>query len=297
LKPTLVVLAAGMGSRYGGLKQIDPVGPGGEVIMDYSMYDAVDAGFGKIVFVIRRDIEDSFKEKFSSKLEGVIETAYVYQELGLFVDGFEIPANREKPWGTGHAILVAKDEVNEPFAVINADDYYGPGSYRQMKDFLVSGNDNYAMVGFTLRNTLSEHGHVSRGVCGCDENMLLQKVTEITEITKAGDGAVFVDENGDKNELAGDEIVSMNLWGFGPDIFEHLQSQFKEFLAEQGNELKSEFYIPAVVDKLISSGQKKVDVLHSQERWFGVTYKEDKDFAKARIEELIAKGVYPKKLW
>ena len=297
MKPTLVVLAAGMGSRYGGLKQIDPVGPSGEVIMDYSMYDAVKAGFGKIVFVIRRDFEDSFKEKFSSKLEGVIETAYVYQELGSLVDDFEIPAGREKPWGTGHAILIAKDAVAEPFAVINADDYYGPRSYEQTKEFLVSGSDNYAMVGFTLRNTLSEHGHVSRGVCQCDENMLLQKVTETTEITKAGDGAVFVDENGDEKKLTGDEIVSMNLWGFGPDIFEHLQGQFKNFLDEHGNELKSEFYIPTVVDRLISSGEKKVSVLHSHEKWFGITYKEDKEFAKARIEELIAQGVYPQKLW
>ena len=297
MKPTLVVLAAGMGSRYGGLKQIDPVGPSGEVIMDYSMYDAVKAGFGKIVFVIRRDFEDSFKEKFSGKLEGVVETAYVYQELDLFVDGFEIPADREKPWGTGHAILVAKDAVAEPFAVINADDYYGPSSYEQMKEFLVSGSDNYAMVGFTLRNTLSEHGHVSRGVCQCDKNMLLQKITERTQITKAGAGAVFVDENGGENKLSGDEIVSMNLWAFGPDIFEYLQGQFKDFLAEHGNELKSEFYIPTVVDRLISSGQKNVNVLHSHEKWFGVTYKEDKEFAKTRIEELISQGVYPQKLW
>ena len=297
MKPTLVVLAAGIGSRYGGLKQIDPVGPGGEVIMDYSMYDAAQAGFGKIVFVIRRDIEDSFKKKFSSKLEGMVEIAYVYQEPDLFVDSFEIPAGREKPWGTGHAILVTKDAVSEPFAVINADDYYGPSSYKQMKEFLVSDNDNYAMVGFTLRNTLSEHGHVSRGVCQCDENMHLQKITETTEITKAGVGAVFVDENGGENKLTGDEIVSMNLWGFRPDIFEHLQGQFEDFLAKHGNELKSEFYIPAVVDRLISSGEKKVNILHSQEKWFGVTYKEDKEFAKARIEELISQGVYPQKLW
>ena len=297
MKPTLVVLAAGIGSRYGGLKQIDPVGPGGEVIMDYSMYDAVRSGFGKIVFVIRRDIEDDFKERFSSKIEGVVETAYVYQEPGLYAEGFELPAGREKPWGTGHAILVAKDVVDGPFAVINADDYYGPSSYEQMKEFLATDNDNYAMVGFTLRNTLSEYGYVARGVCQCDENMLLQKITEITEITKAGAGAIFVDESGVEKKLTGDEIVSMNLWGFGPDIFEHLQGQFKEFLEEHGKELKSEFYIPAVVDKLICSGEKQVNVLHSQERWFGVTYKEDKKVVVARIGELIADGVYPQELW
>ena len=296
MKPTLLILAAGMGSRYGGLKQIDPVGPNGEIIIDYSMYDAVKAGFEKVVFVIRHHFEDAFRERIGSKLDGVVETAYAYQELDSCLDGFSLPAGREKPWGTGHAILVARDAVKEPFVVINADDYYGVNSYRIINDFL-SANNNYCMVGYTLRNTLSEYGYVSRGVCQCNENMDLVSVTERTKIGRNGTGAVFTDEAGQQQELSGDEIVSMNFWGFEPDIFEHLQKQFNEFLARHGSEQKSELYIPSVVDRLVNSGQKNVKVLHTPDRWFGVTYKQDKEIAQKSIRHLIEQGVYPHKLW
>jgi len=301
MKTTLLIIAAGMGSRYSGLKQIDSVGPNGEIIIDYSMFDAVKAGFDKIVFVIRHHFEDAFREKIGSKLDGIVETAYAYQELDSCLGGFSLPANREKPWGTGHAIFVAKDVVKEPFAVINADDYYGPNSFKVMKNYLADAttiNDtHYAMVGFILRNTLSEHGHVARGVCQADKNMLLQKVTERTKIKKHQTGAVFIDQQGVEHSLSGDEIVSMNLWGFHPSIFTHLQSQFNDFLAAHGHEEKSELFIPSVVDKLINDKQITAKVLATDDRWFGVTYKEDMLIARESIKKLIARGTYPEKLW
>lgn len=301
LKPTLLVIAAGMGSRYGGLKQIDPVGPNGEIIIDYSMYDAAQAGFKKVVFVIRHSFEDAFREQIGSKLEGVVETAYAYQELDLCLDGFPLPDGREKPWGTGHATLVAKDVIDDPFAVINADDYYGPNSYRLMKEQLEtmsnSEDSDYAMTGFVLRNTLSEYGTVARGICQCDDEMYLTKVTERVGIKKVGDGASYPDENGNEQALSGDEIVSMNLWGFKPSIFGHLQQQFNDYLKEHAGQDKSEFYIPTAVDHLISSGQRKVKVLETDDNWFGVTYREDKIIAQTSINKLIEKGVYPERLW
>jgi len=301
MKPTLLIIAAGMGSRYGGLKQIDPVGPNGEIIIDYSIYDAIEAGFGKLVFVIRHYFEDAFKEKIGSKLEGIAETAYAYQELDACLDGFVLPAGREKPWGTGHAILVAKDVIDQPFAVINADDYYGPGSFKLMKEYLVRAGSgrgaDYVMVGYTLRNTLSEYGFVSRGVCRHDEKMYLKEITERTKIEKQGSGAVFFNGQGQKCRLSGDEIVSMNLWGFMPSIFPHLQSQFADFLKEFGNDEKTEFFIPTAIDELLHSSQERVKILHTDDRWFGVTYREDKAIAAEKINELISKGVYPEKLW
>lgn len=300
MKPTLLIIAAGMGSRYGGLKQIDSVGPNGEIIIDYSMYDAVKAGFEKIVFVIRHYFEEAFREKIGNKLNSIVQTAYAYQELDSYLDGYPIPVGRDKPWGTGHAILVAKDVIDEPFVVINADDYYGVNSYQIIKEYLTgtrSDNNDYCMVGYTLGNTLSEYGYVSRGVCRCDDEMYLKSVTEIKKIIKQRQGAVFTDESGQEQKLSGDEIVSMNLWGFQPDIFKHLQKQFREFLVEYGKEQKREFYIPDVIDKLVASRQKRVKVLHTEDSWFGVTYKEDRQIAQKCIQKLIDRGIYPYRLW
>lgn len=300
MKPTLLILAAGMGSRYGGLKQIDPVGPNGEIIIDYSIHDALRAGFGKLVFVIRHYFEDTFKEKIGSKFDGVVETAYAYQELDAALDGFELPAGREKPWGTGHAVLVGQDVVDGPFAVINADDYYGIDSFKVMADFLsgpeVSPTD-YSMVGFELRNTLSEYGDVARGVCHCDEKMYLRDVVERIGVEKHGDGARFFDEDGAECLLSGDEVVSMNLWGFHQSMFGHLSAAFREFLQERGQEQKSEMFIPFVVDDLVKSGRVSVRVLPTHDTWFGVTYREDREIAQRCIAKLIDEGIYPEKLW
>ncbi len=232
-----------------------------------------------------------------NKFEGLVETAYAYQELSFSLNGFVLPANRKKPWGTGHAVLVAKDLIDESFAVINGDDYYGPDSYKVMKDYLVAGNKDYAMVGYLLRDMLSEYGYVSRGICQCNEDMFLEKVTEITKIRKRDTDIVFVDENGLERKLSDDKIVSPNFWGFGPCIFDYLQRQFSLFLVEHGNDQDSEFYIPAVVDTLVAAGEKRVKVLRTGDRWFGVTYRQDKQIAQARIKELIEKGIYPQKLW
>lgn len=299
-KPTLLIIAAGMGSRYGGLKQIDPVGPNGEVIIDYSLYDAIRAGFKKVVFVIRRSFEEAFREKIGSKLDGLAETAYVYQELDACLGDFD-PGDRQKPWGTGHAILVAKDVIHEPFAVINADDYYGANAYqimkRQLETMSTDAGLNYAMVGYILRNTLSEYGTVARGVCQYSPDWYLTKVIERKSIQKNGDEAFFPDEQDQPQHLTGDEIVSMNLWGFMPDIFDHLQEQFLAYLQEHGQEDKSEFYIPTVVDNLIQSGQKTVKILKTHDSWFGVTYREDKENAQACIRQLIERGIYPASIW
>ena len=299
MKPTLLVLAAGMGSRYGGLKQIDPVGPSGEVIIDYSMYDAIKAGFGKIVFVIRPSFEEAFRKNIGDKLKGLVEVEYVYQELDACLGDFVLPEGREKPWGTGHAILVAKDAINEPFAVINADDYYGFSGYKIMAEKLaqLGAEDDYAMVGYVLRNTLSDYGTVARGVCQYDSDMHMSKVTERVGIRKEGAGAAFVDDDGNDVRLTGDELVSMNFWGFGVDIFDHLQEQFSEYLAEHGNEAKGEFYIPFVVDNLIQSGKKKVEILKTDDSWFGITYPDDKALVQESIRKLIGQGVYPENLW
>ena len=299
-KKTLLIIAAGMDSRYGGLKQIDPVGPNGEIIIDYSMYDALRAGFDKVVFVIRHSFEEAFREKIGSKLEGRAEVVYAYQELDACLEGITLPADREKPWGTGHAILVAKDVIDEPFAVINADDYYGVEAYRIMADQLeqmAANGDEYAMVGYVLRNTLSEYGTVARGVCHHDDQMYLADVTERTSIRKEGDGAVFIDEQGVEQPLTGDEIVSMNLWGLGGDVFGYLQQQFNDYLQQHAGENKSEFYIPSVVDTLVKRKQKKVKILKTHDNWFGVTYREDKEIAQRCVRKLIEQGVYPEKLW
>jgi UTP-glucose-1-phosphate uridylyltransferase len=296
-KPTLIILAAGMGSRYGGLKQIDPVGPGGETIIDYSIYDALRAGFGKLVFVIRRDIETPFKKNIGARFGKKISVEYVFQELDSLPPGFSIPPNRTRPWGTGQAILVAADVIREPFAAINADDFYGANSFRALAEFLRSGGADYAMVGFILRNTLSEYGAVARGVCRVSADGFLQSVTEITKIEKDGDGAKYTDAEGITQQLGGNETVSMNMWGFTPTLFGHLRGQFAAFLEKHGREEKSEFYIPAAVNELIAAKCERVKILPTSDSWFGVTYREDRPRVIECIRNLIARGDYPEKLW
>lgn len=298
MKPTLLVLAAGMGSRYGGLKQIDPIGPSDETIIDYSIYDAIKAGFGKIVFVIRESFEKEFKELYNKKLSGRIELDYVIQEIGKIPEGFALNPEREKPWGTGHAILMAKDCINEPFAVINADDYYGVEAFKTIADYLsnsISDEEN-CMVGYQLANTISENGSVSRGVCTTNENDHLLTVVERTHIEKLTEDIAYLDDE-KWYPLPADATVSMNFWGFTPKLFDHLESQFRTFLQEKGDQLKSEFFIPSVVAEIIASGETQIKVLKSSAQWFGVTYKEDKDKAQKAINKLVETGVYPSNLW
>lgn len=328
--PTLVILAAGMGSRFGGLKQIEPVGPGGETIIEFSLHDAIAAGFEKVVFVVRRSFEVDFRERFSGKMPSRIETALVFQEMDSCLEGFPAPADRQKPWGTGHAVLVAKEAVREPFAVINADDFYGPGAFRAIADYLrripaapdtpasfatqdqaaddmaarqtaierlhAAEPDEYALVGYTLRNTLSEHGTVNRGLCQADESGYLTKITELLSVGRRDAGAVYLDENGEERPLGGDETVSMNLWGFAPSVFDDLQRQFHQFL-RNNPEPKREFQLPTEIDRLIEQCRGRVRILPTDERWFGITYPEDRELAEKRVAELISEGVYPQPLW
>ncbi len=300
-QPTLLVLAAGMGSRYGGLKQMDPVGPGGETVIDYSVFDAIRAGFGKVVFVIRRDFEEAFREGVGARFASQIEVDYAFQGLDALPPGAEVPAGREKPWGTGHAILVAAGVVDSPFAVINADDFYGRDAYVQMGRYLSSVDaaakpDPFAMVGFPLRNTLSDFGSVSRGICEIDPDGHLISVTERTRIERMGDGARHREEDGSEVVLDGGEVVSMNMWGFTPTVFGHLDRLFSAFLAERGQEMKSEFYIPFAIDELVQAGEASVSVLQTASSWFGVTYREDKEHVVGAIADLIARGEYPERL-
>ena len=286
-KPTLLVLAAGMGSRYGGLKQIDPVGPAGETIIDYSIYDALRAGFGRLVFVIRRDIERPFREIVGRRFEDKLPVEYVFQELDKLPAPFRPPAGRTKPWGTSHAILMAADAIqHEPFAAINADDFYGATSFRILGDQLRQAKDaDYSMIGFVLRNTLSAHGTVARGVCECDEAGWLKSVTELTDI------------NPGDSRVTGDELVSMNMWGFTPALFPQLRQLLGEFLRENAGSEKAEFYIPTAVNALVASRQARLKVLRTPDRWLGVTYKEDRPAVVAGIRDLIAGGAYPERLW
>ncbi len=299
MKPTLVILAAGMGSRYGTLKQIDGIGPNGERIIDYSIYDAIRAGFGKVVFIIRKSIEKEFKETILANLPSDVFTEFVYQELDAIPEGLSYSDERVKPWGTGHALLVAGNYVHEPFIVINADDFYGPGSYTTAIEFLKSSANpfEYGLIGYRLKNTLSDHGSVSRGICEVDENQYLKSITEHTKIMKEEGKVISVQDDGNVLQLSGEETVSMNMFAFGPSIFDFLEREFREFILENYNNPKAEFYIPSVVDKLINSGEAQVKVIKSAETWFGLTYNEDKELVKNRIKELIAAGVYPEKLW
>lgn len=298
MKPTLVVMAAGMGSRYGGLKQIDPIGPNGEIVIDYSVFDAIRAGFGKVVFIIRRDIEQAFKEVVESHLKGRIPVAYTFQALEDLPAGFRVPEGRQKPWGTAHAIRTCRDVVREPFAVINADDFYGRDSFAALARVLVQRRveeRRYVLVGFDLANTLSEHGAVSRGVCEIKDGRLV-RVTERTKIERQG-GPIMVDVDGRLETLAEDTVVSMNMWGFTPALFPQLEAAFVAFLQEQGQQLKSECYIPSVVDRLIKQGDATTDVVNTAARWLGMTYTEDKPIVREGIRALIAAGEYPEKLW
>lgn len=300
MKPTLFVLAAGMGSRYGGLKQLDGLGPNGETIMDYSIYDAIKAGFGKIVFVIRGSFEKDFKTVVIDKFKDLIETDIVFQEISNVPEGSTYTPEREKPWGTNHAVLMGKDAIHEPFAVINADDFYGQESFAILADFLrsVEGKKNeYCMVGYRVGNTLSESGAVSRGVCVVDENQLLQNVVERTHIEEKGGTINYTDENGKEVAIDATTPVSMNMWGFTPDYFDYSLEYFKEFLAAEGQKLKSEFYIPLAVNNLIVSGKATCKVLDTPSKWFGVTYAEDRPQVVLKINELVRKGIYPEKLF
>jgi len=296
-KPTLLVLAAGMGSRYGGLKQIDPVGPAGETIIDYSIYDAMRAGFGKLVFVIRHDIEQQFREIVGSRFEKRIAVEYAFQELNKLPAGFSVPEGRTKPWGTTHAILMAESVVKEPFAAINADDFYGQRAYKVLAEHLTTGTSDYAMVGFTLKNTLSDHGSVARGVSQTDASQYLTSIVEMLKIERDGTGAKNTDAEGKVTQLTGDEAVSMNFWGFTPALFPQIKVEFEKFLKKAGGELKSECYIPATVGELVTGGKAKVKVLRSPDSWFGVTYREDRPTVVESIRKLIAKGEYPEKVW
>ena len=298
MKPTLLILAAGLGSRYGGVKQIDKVGPSGESIIDYSVFDAIRAGFGKVVFVVNPNIISDFKTIYEPRLKGKIETCYVLQEIENIPDGIQFNPKRIKPWGTAHAVLVAKDEINEPFAVINADDFYGKEAYETIADFLVKKSNQssaYAMVGYKLENTLSDFGSVSRGVCDI-ENKLLTDVTEHTSIVRKKENIIFEDE-GRKVKIDKDTIVSMNFWGFTPDFFKQTEKEFKDFIVKNASQLKAEFYIPFIINKLIKSKEATVEVLSSNARWFGITYKEDKPLTIENIKQLIQQGFYPENLW
>jgi NDP-sugar pyrophosphorylase family protein len=303
MKPTLVVLAAGMGSRYGSLKQMDGVGPNNEAIIDYSIYDAVQAGFGKVVFVIRHSFEQEFREVFSKEhFGGKIDVEFVFQELDYLPEGFTVPEGRIKPWGTCHAVMMAAPVVDGPFAVINADDFYGREAYITLAEYLrqVEGTQgNYSMVGYNLRNTLSDYGTVSRGECSVDESDNLVSIVERTAIERGTDGIVrYKDENGE-HPIDENTTVSMNLFGFTPDFFSKTEELFKEFLANPANmsNLKSEFFIPLCVNTLINQKRVSLKVLTSEAKWFGVTYKEDKPEVVSKISKLIADGIYPSKLW
>ncbi len=298
MKPTLVILAAGMASRYGSMKQIQSFGPSGETIMDYSIYDAIKAGFGKVVFIIRADFADQFKQIFEPKLKGKIETDYVYQHLLSFTEGKSVPSGREKPWGTAHAVLCCKGKVNEPFAVINADDYYGVDAFFKAADFLKNqcNESTYALVGYELQKTLSENGSVSRGVCTADLNHNLTNISERTKIYRSEVGIVFEDENG-ITPLPASSIVSMNYFCFSPGFIQLCEEMFQLFLAEKGQELKSEFFIPYVANLFIESGKGVLKVLPTNSQWFGVTYKEDAPGVQSAITALVENAIYPRSLW
>jgi NDP-sugar pyrophosphorylase family protein len=294
--PTLLVMAAGLGSRYGGLKQLDPVGPSGETIIDYSIYDAVRAGFSKVVFVIRKDIEAAFRETVSARFSSCIDVDCVFQELDSLPPGFTPPPGRTRPWGTAHAVLVAADAIQTPFTVINADDFYGAHSLRLLAQHLSSGSPDYAMVAFPLRNTLSPFGTVSRGICEVDSGGYLHGILERTRIAPDGPHARNTDPDGYITRLTGDELVSMNIWSFTPAIFPQLRAYFARFLTEHPNDLTAEAYLPSFVNALVVAGRARVRVLQTPDPWFGITYREDLPRVAASIRALVAAGHYPERL-
>lgn len=302
-KTTLVIMAAGMGSRYGGLKQIDPVGPNGEIIMEYSIYDAIKAGFSKVVFIIKKEMEDTFREVIGKKIEGFVDVEYVYQRIENVPQGFSIPEGRTKPWGTGHAVLSAKDVVKTPFAVINADDFYGANTYKLLNNFLTSNGDNekkynYCMVGFVIENTLTENGHVARGICNVDKTGNLIDIHERTKIMKFGDETKYTEDEENWVVIPKSSIVSMNTWGFNQSIFKELEEGFPTFIKNSmDNILKAEYFLPSVVDNLIKTGNVDVKVLSTTDKWYGVTYKEDKPIVKKSIGDMVLAKKYPQLLW
>ena len=299
MKPTLLILAAGMGSRYGGLKQIDTIGPSGEAIIDYSIYDAIRAGFGKVVLVIRRELETDFREFFGNKLDGKIEVEYVYQELENIPDGLTYNPERKKPWGTAHAILVAAGAIGEPFVAINADDFYSAEAYQAVADYFAGNRDETAhcMVGYKLSTTLSEHGTVSRGVCNYQSDLYLTGIREVTNIEKRGDEIGYDDVQKQWITVNPNINVSMNFWGFYPGIFDLYKNGFEKFIRKEKDNLKAEYYIALPLTEMIENGQGKIKILETNARWFGVTYREDKAAAVELINQLVKKGVYPKSLW
>jgi len=301
MSPTLLILAAGIGSRYGGLKQAEGVGPSGEAILDYSIYDAINAGFGKVVFVIRGDIEEDMKRIFFEKWSKKIELDYVLQELDHLPKDFVPPDGRVKPWGTGHAIWVAKEKVQEPFCVINADDFYGRKAYKLAAEFQSDLdnllNSRYCLIGYILKNTLSEHGFVSRAECRVGENELLSYIKERTKIKREGKDIFYEDEKGTRLIIKKNTTVSMNMWGFMPSVFEYLEEELIKFFEENVTSLKAEFYLPDLIDDLIRTGKVDVSVLRTGEKWFGMTYMEDREIVKARLTELVRTGVYPTPIW
>ncbi len=288
-----------MGSRYGGDKQLDKVGPAGQTIIDYSIYDAVRAGFGKIVFVIRRDIEQQFKSYFMRPLEGKVDIDYVFQDMDDLPDGYEPSPERVKPWGTSHAILVARDKLKEPFGVINSDDYYGVESFKILYDFLVNDKDenNYCIVGYRMGNTLSEHGHVNRGVCKTDDKGNLVNIVETRRIEKRPDGIFAPGPKGREIQFEADEIVSMNLWGFKPSCFKYLEEEFINFIERSAGDPNAELDIPTSMDVYVKKGEINIQVLMTEEKWFGVTYREDRPFVVRSLQDMVDKGIYPEKLW
>ncbi len=303
-KPVLVIMAAGMGSRYGGLKQIDPIDDQGHIIMDFSIFDAKRAGFEKVVFIIKKENEDTFREAIGNRVEGLMEVSYVFQDIHNIPQGFEVPEGRVKPWGTAHAVLSCIDEVDGPFAVINADDYYGRDAFQKIYDYLSTHEDDdkyrYTMVGYQLENTLTENGHVSRGVCEMNEKSELVSVTERTRIEKKDDGAAYTEDEGATwITLPKNSIVSMNMWGFTASFLQEIKNGFPAFLEEglQTNPMKCEYYLPKVVSDLLAADKATVTVLTSADKWYGVTYKEDKPFVVAAIKKMKESGLYPERLW
>jgi len=292
----LVILAAGMGSRFGGIKQVQPVGPHGELIIEYSAYDALRAGFDRLVLVIRKDIEADFRATIGRRLEKHMAVSYVFQEATDLPAGFAPPAGRTKPWGTGHAVLAVRQAVQRPFAVINADDFYGASGYKTLAAHFAKATD-FAMVGYPLRQTLSEHGTVSRGLCATDSSGRLQRITEITKIEKAAEGARYTDAAGQAQALTGGEIVSMNFWGFTPAVFPQLENLFGDFLRQSAADPKTEFYLPTALSSLNEKGAAKIALLQSADEWFGLTYREDLTAAQAAVKGLVAAGRYPAPLW
>lgn len=300
MKPTLFVLAAGMGSRYGGLKQLDGVGPSGETIMDYSIYDAINAGFGKLVFVIRKSFENDFREKIVKKYEQKIPVELVFQELDKLPEGFTVPANRVKPWGTNHAVMMGKEVINEPFAVINADDFYGRESYRVLGNFLsqLSNSKNlYCMVGYRVGNTLSESGAVARGICEVDENHNLLGIVERTQVMRIDGVVKYKDENNNWVAIDDNTPVSMNMWGFTPDYFAYSEDYFVDFLKKNAENITAEYFIPLLINHLVTNKMATVKVLDTPSKWFGVTYPEDRPGVVTKLQKLVDEGVYPSPLW